>query len=36
MKKNIVIGLVAVFALVLVASSTFAGPGWGRGQGYGH
>jgi zinc resistance-associated protein len=35
MKKNIVIGLVTVFALVLVTSSAFAGPGWGRGQGYG-
>jgi len=34
MKKNIVIGLVTFIALVLVTSAAFAGPGWGRGQGY--
>lgn len=36
MKKNILIGMVAVIALALVASTAMAwGPGWGRGQGYG-
>jgi len=35
MKKNIIIGMVAVFALALVASAVFAGPGLGRGMGYG-
>ncbi|MCK7513554.1 MAG: periplasmic heavy metal sensor [Desulfobacterales bacterium] len=36
MKKNILIGMVAVLALGLVASTAMAwGPGYGRGQGYG-
>jgi zinc resistance-associated protein len=36
MKKNILIGLVAVLALALVTSTAMAwGPGYGRGQGYG-
>jgi len=36
MKKNILIGMVAVIALALVTSTVMAwGPGWGRGQGYG-
>jgi zinc resistance-associated protein len=35
MKKNIIIGMVAVFALALVASATLAGPGFGRGMGNG-
>lgn len=35
MKKNIIIGMVAVFALALVTSAVFAGPGLGRGMGYG-
>jgi zinc resistance-associated protein len=35
MKKNIFISMVAVLALVFVTSAVYAGPGWGRGQGYG-
>jgi zinc resistance-associated protein len=36
MKKNILIGIVAVLAMALVASAAMArGPGYGRGQGYG-
>lgn len=36
MKKNILVGMVAVLALLLVASAAMAwGPGYGRGQGYG-
>jgi zinc resistance-associated protein len=36
MKKNILIGMVAVLTLGLVASTAMAwGPGYGRGQGYG-
>jgi len=35
MKKNILIGMVAVLVLSMVASAAFAGPGWGRGMGYG-
>lgn len=35
MKKNILIGMVAVLALGLFASAAFAGPGFGRGMGYG-
>lgn len=35
MKKNILIGMVAALALGLVTSAAYAGPGWGRGQGYG-
>ena len=30
MKKNIIIGMVAVFAMALVASAALAGPGFGR------
>lgn len=35
MKKNIIVGMVAVFAMALVASAALAGPGFGRGMGYG-
>jgi Spy/CpxP family protein refolding chaperone len=35
MKKNILIGMVAVVAMTLVASMALAGPGFGRGMGYG-
>ncbi|MCX5810332.1 MAG: Spy/CpxP family protein refolding chaperone [Proteobacteria bacterium] len=36
MKKNILIGIVVVFALALVASAAMAwNPGYGRGEGYG-
>jgi zinc resistance-associated protein len=36
MKKNILISMIAAFALVLVASAAMAwNPGYGRGQGYG-
>jgi zinc resistance-associated protein len=36
MKRNILIGMVAVFAVVMITSAAMAwGPGWGRGQGYG-
>lgn len=35
MKKNIFIGMVAVFAVVAIASAALAGPGYGRGAGYG-
>jgi zinc resistance-associated protein len=36
MKKNILISMVVVLTLVLLTSAAFAGPGWGRGQGYSH
>ena len=35
MKKNILIGMVALFAMALAASAALAGPGYGRGAGYG-
>lgn len=35
MKRNIVIGIVAVFVMGLVGSAALAGPGFGRGMGYG-
>jgi len=36
MKKNILIGMIAVLAPVLVTTAALAwGPGWGRDQGYG-
>ncbi len=35
MKKNILIGMIAVLTVIVVAQAALAGPGYGRNMGYG-